>query len=136
MIQPKSPLDAEQIRTFKRHLLDDRRRHQDTVGKLYGEAVRDNPESLGDRTAPTHLADLGTEAFELSQNLGLAEQASRTISEIDRALERIGQKTYGVCENCGRPISIARLEAIPYAPRCAECQTKVDRGETEEEGSP
>jgi RNA polymerase-binding protein DksA len=136
MIQPKSPLEPAQIRIFKKQLLDERRRHQDTVGKLYGEAVRDNPESLGDRIAPTHLADLGTEAFEQSQNLGLAEQASRTISEIDRALERIARKTYGACENCGRPIAIARLEAIPYAPRCAGCQTKVDRGEEEEEGSP
>ena len=135
MIQPASHLDARQLELFRDRLREERERHQTTVGRLYGEAVQDNPENLGDAPGRTHLADIGSETYEQSQNLGLAEQASRTVSEIDRALERIDQGTYGVCENCGRTIAIARLEAIPYAPRCAGCQTKVDRGE-EEESSP
>lgn len=131
MIQPASPLDEQQIRQFRERLLEERQRYSTTVGRLYGEAVQDNPENLGDAPGRTHLADLGTETYEQSQNLGLAEQASRMVSEIDRALERIDQGTYGVCETCRRPIAIERLDAIPYAPRCAECQSKVDRGEEE-----
>ena len=132
MIQPASPLGARQIRHFQDQLLEQREQHRDTVVRLYGEAVQDNPENLGDSPGRTHLADLGSDTFEQSQNLGLAEQASRTVSEIVRALERIEQGTYGTCENCGRRIAIERLEAIPYASRCAECQSKADRGELED----
>jgi RNA polymerase-binding protein DksA len=135
MIQPAGPLNEQQIRHFRDHLVEERQRYRDTVGRLYGEAVQDNPENLGDAPGRTHLADLGTETYEQSQNLGLAEQASRMVSEIDRALERIDQGTYGVCETCQRPIAIERLDAISYASRCAECQSKVDRGEDEEEAS-
>lgn len=132
MIQPATPLDARQIQRFQDQLLEERQRHRDTVGRLYGEAIQDNPENLGDTPGRTHLADLGSETFEQSQNLGLAEQASRTVSEIVLALERIEQGTYGTCENCDRSIAIERLEAIPYASRCAECQSKADRGELED----
>ena len=131
MIQPAGPLNEEQIRQFRDRLLEERQRYRTTVGRLFNDAVQDNPENLGDAPGRTHLADLGTETYEQSQNLGLAEQASRMVSEIDRALERIDQETYGVCETCARPIAIERLEAIPYASRCAECQSKVDRGEEE-----
>lgn len=131
MIQPAGPLDDHQLRLFRDRLLEERQRYRNTVGRLYNDAVQDNPENLGDAPGRTHLADLGTETYEQSQNLGLAEQASRMVSEIDRALERIDQGTYGVCENCRRPIAMERLDAIPVASRCAECQSKADRGEEE-----
>jgi RNA polymerase-binding transcription factor len=128
MIQPKSPLDGLQLHRFRDRLLEERRRLQESLSRLYGEAVQNNPENLGDTTARTHLADLGSETFEQSQNLGLAEQASRTITETDRALERIEQGTYGICESRGRPISTDRLEAIPSASRCAACQSTFEQG--------
>jgi RNA polymerase-binding protein DksA len=128
MIQPKSPLDRPRLRRFRSRLFEERRRLRDSLDRLYGAAVQDNPENLGDTPERTHLADLGTEAFEQSQDLGLAEQAGRMIRETDHALERLEHGTYGICESCGRPISIERLEAIPSASRCAECQSEFERG--------
>jgi DnaK suppressor protein len=129
MIQPLGPLDPTLLRQFSDRLLADRKRLQASMTRLQGEAAEHNPETLGESTGRTHLADLGSETFEQSQNLGLAEQAFRTIIEIDRALERIELGTYGICETCERPIAIERLEAIPSAARCAECQSKAERGE-------
>jgi RNA polymerase-binding protein DksA len=129
MIQPLSPLDETQLRRFQDRLLDDRRRLGESVVRLQNEAADHNPETLGETTGRTHLADLGSETYEQSQNLGLAEQAFRALIEIDRALERIELGTYGICETCGRTISIERLEAIPSAARCAECQSKAERDE-------
>ena len=129
MIQPAGSLDPAQLRRFQERLLAERQRLGDSVARLQGEAAQHNPEALGESTGRTHLADLGSETYEQSQNLGLAEQASRTLTEIDGVLERIEQGNYGICETCGRPIAIERLEAIPYAARCAECQSKVERGE-------
>lgn len=130
MIQPACPLDAPQLQQFQDRLVRERRRLRESVIRLQGEAAQHNPEALGESTGRTHLADLGTETFEQAQNLGLAEQAFRTIIDVDRALERIEEGTYAICEHCVRPIAIERLDAIPYAARCAECQSKVERGES------
>ena len=129
MIQPAGLLDATQIQRFQERLLEDRRIHQESVTRLQNEAAQHNPEALGESTGRTHLADLGSETYEQSQNLGLAEQAFRSVIEIDRALERIDQGTYGICQTCDRPIAIDRLEAIPSASRCAGCQSKAERDE-------
>jgi len=129
MIQPFSPLDETQLRRFQERLFEDRKRLRESVIRLQSEAADHNPETLGESTGRTHLADLGSETYEQSQNLGLAEQAFRAIIVIDRALERIDQGMYGICETCDRTISIERLEAIPSAARCAECQSKAEREE-------
>jgi len=131
MIQPAGFLDVQQIQRFADLLTEERLRHQTSLHRLYTEAVQNTPEQIGEGTARTHLADLGTDSFEQSADLGLAEQISRTITDIDRALDRIDEGTYGVCQGCGKAISIERLEAIPSAARCAQCQSAVERGDEE-----
>lgn len=61
----------------------------------------------------------------LLNSLGEADQFR--LKMIDAALDRIVQGTYGVCLECGTPIADARLEAIPYAPLCVECQAEYER---------
>ena len=129
MIQPAGFLDAEQIHHYSDLLVEERARLQRSLSRLYSEAVENTPEQQGEATARTHLADLGTDTFEQSADLGLAEQISRMIADIDRALDRIEEGTYGVCQGCGKAISIERLEAIPSASRCAQCQSAVERGQ-------
>ena len=128
MIQPAGFLDAQQIQRFSDLLTEERLRLQTSLSRLYTEAVQNTPEQLGEATVRTHLADLGTDTFEQAADLGLAEQISRTIADIDRALDRIEEGTYGLCQGCGKAISIERLEAIPSAARCAQCQSAVERG--------
>src|SRR6185503_21070171 len=125
MIQPAGFLDVQQIQRFADLLTEERLRLQTSLDRLSTEAVQNTPAQIGEGTARTHLADLGTDSFEQSADLGVAEQISRTIAAIDRALERIEEGTYGVCEGCGKAISIERLEAIPSAARCAPCQSVV-----------
>ena len=128
MIQSQGPLDPLQLRRFEDQLLEERRRLREDLLRLYAKAAQDTPESFGEPTTRTPQADLGSEAYEQSQDLRLAEQIGRRITEIDAALYRITQWTYGNCEECGRAISIERLEAIPSASRCASCQTKIEHG--------
>jgi RNA polymerase-binding protein DksA len=129
MIQPAGFLDAQQIQKFAAFLTEERLRLQTSMSRLYSEAVQNTPEQVGEGTVRTHLADLGTDTFEQSADLGLAEQISRMIADIDRALDRIDEGTYGLCQGCGKAISIERLEAIPSASRCAQCQSAVERGQ-------
>ena len=60
---------------------------------------------------------------ERERDLALARQALTAIDEIDRALEKIKNGTYGICERCGEPIMRARLKALPYAALCVACKS-------------
>jgi RNA polymerase-binding transcription factor DksA len=72
---------------------------------------------------PVHPADLGSENFEQELALDLIENEER-ILEVDHALTRFEQGTFGRCENCGREISRERLEALPYTRYCIRCARK------------
>ena len=68
-----------------------------------------------------HDPEGATIAFERSQVAALVQQARTHLAEVDRALERLADGTYGTCEGCGRPIAPARLEARPTARLCIDC---------------
>jgi DnaK suppressor protein len=65
----------------------------------------------------------GTANVDREIDLHLSAQARLTVEEIDRALEKIGEGTYGLCEHCGQPIPDARLQALPYAALCVTCKS-------------
>ena len=73
------------------------------------------------------LADVASDHYDREFNLGLVSNERRTILEIDAALKRIEDKTYGCCRGCGKAIGKARLKAVPYAQNCRKCQDKLDK---------
>ena len=73
-----------------------------------------------------HPADIGTETFERSKDIGLKDLAERRLKEIDEALSRINQGDYGICKECGREIPEERLEAVPSTPFCYDCRQMQD----------
>jgi RNA polymerase-binding protein DksA len=75
-----------------------------------------------------HMADDANETAEQETMLTLQQSAQREIDQINIALARITQGTYGACANCGKPISPARLEARPSSIYCIDCQQLADRG--------
>lgn len=74
-----------------------------------------------------HNADIATETFEREKDESILEQVEGELVDIDRALDRIADGTYGTCEACGKPIGDARLEAIPTARFCVEDQARAER---------
>jgi len=126
----KSPLPKEDLKAFRRMLLEKRR---DLVGDLTGiqaGTLRVNrQEGSGDLSSmPTHPADLGTDNFEQEFTLGLLESERALLKEIDQALERIENGTYGVCAGTGKPIGKARLLAQPWAKYCIDYARMVEKG--------
>ena len=73
-----------------------------------------------------HMADDGTEAFEQAASLALQRNQERLLAEVERALQKLEEGTYGLCERCGVEIDFARLKAIPYATYCIDCQSRVE----------
>jgi DnaK suppressor protein len=74
----------------------------------------------------THMADQGTDSFEREKSFQLASKSGRFLHHIDEALLRIKDKTYGKCQECGKQITTARLEAVPHARFCIECKEKEE----------
>jgi DnaK suppressor protein len=84
-------------------------------------------EESGDlaRGSGDHIADSATETYLRELDEGLEEDAVHLVGEIDAALRRIEDGTYGTCVACGKPIGEERLEAIPYATLCIEDKRKL-----------
>jgi DnaK suppressor protein len=72
-------------------------------------------------TAPIHMADLGTDAYEQEFTISRIENEGELLESIDSALKRIANGQYGLCVECGAKIPKARLNAIPQTPYCIKC---------------
>ena len=75
---------------------------------------------------PSDMADVGTEAFEQELTLNLLGSEKGVLEQIEAALKRIENGSFGRCEGCGKEIPKARLEAIPYAALCVKCASRQE----------
>ncbi len=73
-----------------------------------------------------HMADQGTSAQEREKAFMFASREGKYLTYLDRALERIKEGNYGMCQECGQPIAKARLEAVPTARLCVSCKSKQE----------
>ena len=83
-------------------------------------------EASAERSPDPSSADGGSMAFELEKELTLDENTRHLLNQIEHALVLIKMKKYGNCENCGEPIPVARLEALPYATMRKECAEALE----------
>jgi DnaK suppressor protein len=84
--------------------------------------IRDSGEGAGD-----DQADAGTKTFEREHEMSLVINARDMVLQTERAIERIDDKTYGRCEECGNSIGKARLQVFPRATLCMLCKQKEER---------
>jgi RNA polymerase-binding protein DksA len=84
--------------------------------------MRDSADGAGD-----DQADTGTKNITREHEMALAENAREMLYQTERALDRLEAGTYGVCENCGKPIGKARMQAFPRATLCVECKQRQER---------
>ena len=86
-------------------------------------------ERLGDAVgdAGDDSADAGAKTFQREHELALTQQARELLSQTERALSRISDGSYGVCESCGQAIGKARLQAFPRATLCVACKQREER---------
>ncbi|MEA2452811.1 MAG: DnaK suppressor protein [Actinomycetota bacterium] len=73
-------------------------------------------------TLDQHPADAGSETFEREKDMAIVSNLEEQISEVEAALKRLEEGTYGTCEKCGKPIGDERLEVVPTARYCVEDQ--------------
>ena len=110
-------LSKSDLEYFRRLLLDKRREILGDVGSMESEAFRDQDNHS---SSPMHMADVGTDNFEQEFTLGLLQSERELLKEIQEALNRIDNGSFGICAATGKPIGRARLEAKPWAKYCIE----------------
>lgn len=93
-----------------------------------GLTSQSEEESLSElSSADQHQADVGTETFNRERDLSIYERVEAELADVEHALHRLEEGTYGTCEACGRPIDEGRLEAVPAARLCLEDQAAAER---------
>lgn len=121
MAMAKSQFDS-----FHKSLLALRERIRGDVQALHDEALPQG-DSGNLSSMPIHLADMGTDAFEQEFTLGLLHNEEQVLEQIEEALGRIEEGTFGTCEECQTTIPRERLEALPYTAYCVDCSRKLER---------
>ena len=113
-------LEAIRLEAIGERLATERARLRDEIG----EAVE-----TPDQMTYGSQAAAASQVFEQQRDLALRDRAVAQLSQVDAALARLDDGTFGRCTRCGNPIVPARLEALPWAAHCIDCQTAIDRGQ-------
>ena len=120
-------MDAEKLKHFESLLLNQLRQFTEQIRtdqaaalELYDDGVKDS-------------VDLSVQDLQKEIALRLGEKSSQAVADIDQALLRIKEGTYGMCARCGKPIDERRLEAMPTARYDAACQAIIESADGEDE---
>jgi DnaK suppressor protein len=123
--EPVAGVDVERFRAL---LLV----HRESAAHAYRLVHDGNVVSLEEETEEesfdNHLADVATATYMRELDYTLEDNVEHVIAEIDAALKRIEEGSFGVCGRCGSTIAEERLEAMPYATKCIECKRLEERG--------
>lgn len=129
----RTHLTPSELEKFRTVLLAKRMEIVGDVSHMADETLLSQQANLS-RT-PFHPADVGSDNFEIENTLGLMDSERKLVREIDEALRRIADGTYGICQGNGEQIPIARLEAIPWAKYCVACASQAEKGGGNKNGS-
>jgi RNA polymerase-binding protein DksA len=120
-------LVMRELEHFRDMLLAKRRELVGDMSQMEREALRSSG-GTNLSTLPIHMADMGTDNYEQEFTLGLVEKDRNLLREINAALAKIQNGTYGICEGTGKPIAKPRLEAQPWAKYSIEHARQLERG--------
>lgn len=111
----------------RQRLADERERLTQVKDELKSASENERESTSELSSMDQHQADIATELFDRERDLGILEAVEGELTEVERALWRIDDGSYGICEACGQPIGDDRLEAQPYARLCVEDQQRAER---------
>lgn len=110
----ETPFSGEELAHFKELLLQRRKEAKEEVERMRKQVEQGKEQSKDNTAYGLHMADAGTDAMEREKLHLMIARQQKYIGYLERALERIENKTYGVCRVTGEPISKERLEAVPH----------------------
>jgi RNA polymerase-binding protein DksA len=113
---------------FRDALLNERQRVEHALATLRDEHPGSLDDEVEEVASDNHLAETASATLGREIDYTLGDNAEQVLSEIDAALKRIDDGTYGTCTNCGQEIPRERLEANPWASLCIDCKRRAEGG--------
>jgi DnaK suppressor protein len=124
----KSPLTKRETDALRERLVSERRDLQSQYEEIEESTFSANQsEMTGEMGFDEEYADAGTATFEREKDLSLVNNLRDLLERIDKALVKISEGTYGLCDRCGKPIEKLRLKALPYANLCIKDKQAEER---------
>lgn len=124
----KKKLNKKELAEFKKLILKRKEEVVDEIKHISEDTFKKSQkEASGDISGYTfHMADVATDTYDREFSLGLVSNEREVLYELDDALKRIDEQTFGVCESC-KTLTKTRLKAVPYARLCVKCQQRKEK---------
>ncbi|MGE5197336.1 MAG: TraR/DksA family transcriptional regulator [Deltaproteobacteria bacterium] len=125
----KKKFNKKELAEFKKNLLKRKEVIIEGIQHIAEDTLKKSQkDAAGDISGYTyHMADVATDTYDREFSLGLASNERGMLYELDDALKKIDDGTFGICEECKNLITKTRLKAIPYARLCVKCQEKREK---------
>ncbi|HKM16725.1 MAG TPA: TraR/DksA C4-type zinc finger protein [Limnochordia bacterium] len=122
-------MDLAQLEHYRQLLETQRRETLELIESFKAQGIHENMnDAVGELSAyDQHPADYGSQMYEREKDLGFLENLKDQLHMVDLALERISNGTYGICQDCHKPIDPKRLEALPQAALCIQCKLNDEK---------
>lgn len=119
-------MDKKLLSFYKNRLIEEKNKVLETIDSILKNGMAENQREEVEELSliDNHPADFGSEMFEKERRYALLDNEKDIIERIDNAIDRIEKGTYGLCEVCGKDIPKERLDFMPYATTCVECENK------------
>lgn len=125
---PVKPLSKKELAEFRKILVAERDRlteELETIEEHLPEVEQVSMDTTGGYDED--LADVASDAFEREKGFAIENSVQELLNQVEEALSRMEEGTYGLCEVCGQPIHPDRLRALPYARLCIECKAREEQ---------
>ena len=125
----RTNVEKEDLLKLKAQLQAERSKIADDLSHIERDNLKQSQrDAAGDLSGYSfHMADVATDNFDREFSLDLASTEQVLLNRIDEALRKIEEGTYGICENCNKPISFKRLKAVAYAKLCLKCKEDEEK---------
>jgi len=123
----KGKMDKKKVEKYQAILAAMKEKIVNDIKQISDHASPSERSDSGDVSGHVmHLADVATDMYDREFSLGLASNNRELLEKIEKSLKRIETGQFGLCEECGAEISVARLQALPYVAHCLKCQEKLE----------
>lgn len=128
-MRAKKKFNKKNLIVFKKLILKRKEELLDGLKHSLEDTLKKSPrDAAGDISGYAfHMADLATDAYDREFSLDLASNERKLLYEIDEALKKIEEGSFGICEQCKSHIAKTRLKAIPYTRLCLKCQEEKEK---------
>lgn len=122
-------MEKEDLEKLKAQLQTERVRIAEGINHIERDNLnKSQRDAAGDLSGYSfHMADMATDNFDREFSLDIASTEQAMLNRIDEALKKIEEGSYGICENCEKPISLKRLKAVPSAKLCIKCKEDEEK---------